>query len=119
MKIIDAHSHIDYITHNIQTDVAGTICCATKESEWKILIENIGTDKNLYGAFGVHPWFVDTVQDGFDTRLHDLLLSNDSLMVGEIGLDKYKPDMDKQIEVFSNQFDIAVKFGIFIVVEPS
>lgn len=109
MKIIDAHSHIDYITHNIQTDVVGTVCCTTKESEWRPLIENMGGDKKLYGAFGIHPWFVDTVQDGFDTRLYDSLLSNDYLMVGEIGLDKYKPDMDKQIYVFTKQLDVAVR----------
>lgn len=109
MKIIDAHSHLDYISHNFQSDVVGTVCCATKESEWEILVKNISMDQNLYGAFGIHPWFVDTVKDGFDTRLYDLLLMDDSWMVGEIGLDKYKPDMDKQIEVFTKQLDVAVK----------
>ncbi len=109
MKIIDAHSHLDYISHNFQSDVVGTICCTTKESEWGILIEKMLEDKNLYAAFGIHPWFVDTVQDGFDKRLKDLLISNNSLIVGEIGLDKYKPDMDKQICVFTKQLDIAVK----------
>ena len=109
MNIIDAHSHIDYITHNFQKDVVGTVCCATNESDWGILINKIKNDKNIYGCFGVHPWFVSDVKDGFEARLEQILKSNDSFMVGEIGLDKYKPDMDKQVCVFERQFDIAVK----------
>ena len=109
MKIIDAHSHVDRITHNFQEDVVGTICCATKESEWGVLVELMKHDKNIYGAFGVHPWFVDSVVDDFDKRLEDLLKTNSKYMVGEIGLDKYKPNMEKQIDVFQRQFDVAIR----------
>jgi TatD DNase family protein len=109
MKIIDAHSHIDYITHDSQDDVVGTVCCATKESDWNILIEMMQNDKNIYGAFGIHPWFIDTTEKDFDKRLEDLLKTNSKYMVGEIGLDKYKPDMEKQIEVFQKQFDVAIR----------
>lgn len=109
MKIIDAHSHIDYVTHKFQEDVVGTVCCTTKESEWNKLVEMIQTDNNIYGAFGIHPWFVDSVVQGYEKRLEDLLKTNRGYMVGEIGLDKYKPDMDKQLEVFQKQFDIAIR----------
>ncbi len=109
MKIIDAHTHIDYITPNFQKDVVGCICCATQESAWQKMIDLIKADKRVYGAFGVHPWFVDGIDDDFDIKLK-LLLQNDSIyMVGEIGLDKYKPYMEKQEEVFIKQFNIAVK----------
>ncbi len=111
MKIIDAHSHIDYITHNYQSDVVRTICCATNESEWDKLTDMITRDKNIYGAFGVHPWFVDEAQFGFEKRLYDLLQSNDDFMVGEIGLDKFKPNMDNQIDVFCRQMNIAVELN--------
>lgn len=109
MKIIDAHSHIDYISHNVQPAVVATVCCATCESEWQNLINITNVDKNVYGASGVHPWFVADIKDGFELRLENLLKSNDSFMIGEIGLDKYKPDMDKQIDVFQKQFEIAIK----------
>lgn len=109
MKIIDAHSHIDSITHNFQEDVVGTVCCTTKESDWGVLVGLMHEDKNIYGAFGIHPWFVDTVEEGFDKRLEDLLKTNSKYMVGEIGLDKYKPDMEKQIAVFQTQFDVAIR----------
>ena len=109
MKIIDAHSHIDYITHNFQNDVVGTVCCTTKESEWAKFLEMMKKDKNIYGAFGVHPWFVDSVQEGFEKRLENLLKTNRGYMVGEIGLDKYKPDIDKQLDIFQKQLDIAIR----------
>ena len=109
MKIIDAHSHVDYITHHHQTDVVGTVVCTTKESEWNALSNLCNQDTNIYGVFGVHPWFVDSVEDGFELRLEHLLKNNTSYMIGEIGLDKNKPDMDKQIDVFIKQFNVAVR----------
>ena len=116
MKVIDAHSHIDYISHDIQTDVVGTIVCAVKESEWDYLV-NLGRFDNLiYCAFGVHPWYIDSVSDGYGLRLENLLNQDSSYMVGEIGLDKNKQDMEKQIDVFCKQFDIAIKLhrSVFI-----
>lgn len=109
MKIIDAHSHIDYITHRQQIGVVGTICCTNDESQWATLTDMIKSDKNIYGAFGVHPWFVNDTLDGFEIRLEQLLKNNSDYMVGEIGLDKYKPNMDKQIDIFTKQLDLAIK----------
>jgi len=109
MKIIDAHTHTDYITHDFQTDVVGCVCCATKESEWQQIVDLMQTDNRVYGAFGIHPWFVDDVKDGFDLRLKQVLNANSNYMVGEIGLDKYKPNMEKQMDVFVKQFNIAVE----------
>jgi len=109
MKIIDAHSHIDYITHKIQPDVVETICCTINESQWHVLSDMAKNDICIRSAFGVHPWFVESVQDGFDERLKDILKTNRSYMVGEIGLDKYKPNMDVQIEIFIKQLEIAIE----------
>lgn len=108
MKIIDAHSHIDYITHNVQPDVVGTVCSTTDESQWQNLIDIINNDSLVYGAFGIHPWFVQNIKDGFEYRLQKLLETNRFYMIGEIGIDKYKPDMDKQIEIFKKQFEISI-----------
>ena len=106
--IIDAHSHIDYISCHLQPDVVGTICCTTNESQWEKLIDITNTDNRVYGAFGVHPWYLDSVQDDFDKRLEELLKNDPNYMIGEIGLDKYKPCMEKQIDIFKKQLSIAV-----------
>ncbi len=109
MKIIDAHSHIDYITHKYQSDVVGTICCTTDESQWSKLIDIMNQDSNVYGAFGVHPWFVDSVKDEFEKRFEQLLKRDTRFMIGEIGIDKNKPNIDKQIDLFTIQLNLAVK----------
>ena len=109
MKIIDAHSHIDYITHKIQPWVVGTVVCATKESDWNNLIDMGHMDDCLYCAFGIHPWFIDTVDMGYESRLEQLLKTDSNYMVGEIGIDKNRPDMDRQIDIFTRQFDVAIK----------
>jgi TatD DNase family protein len=108
MKIIDAHSHLEYISYKAQPDIVGTVCCATNEDDWSVLLNM--NDKNVFPAFGIHPWFLENIKDGFDVRLSEMLEQNKSAMVGEIGLDKYKPDMDKQIEVFIKQLEIAIKY---------
>nr|MBQ0091183.1 TatD family hydrolase [Candidatus Enterousia merdequi] len=115
MKIIDAHTHIDYISHKHQDDVFESICCATNESQWIDLVNIIKNDNAVYGAFGIHPWYLDSVKPEFDERLEELLLNNDSYMVGEIGLDKYKPYLDKQINVFEKQLKVAVKLHRAVV----
>ena len=109
MKIIDAHTHIDYITCDLQPDVVGCVCCAVGESDWNNIVDLAKQDKLVYGAFGVHPWFVESLKDGFDIRLENLLKTDSDYMVGEIGLDKHKPNMEKQVEVFVAQLDVAVK----------
>ena len=109
MKIFDAHTHIDYITPNFQPDVIGAIVCATKQSDWNQIVDLIKHDNRVYGAFGIHPWFVENVCDDFDVCLEILLKTNSDYMVGEIGLDKYKPNMENQLSVFIKQFEIATK----------
>ena len=73
MKIIDAHSHLDYITHNHQPDVIGTVCCTVQENQWHELVDMIKRDNCIYGAFGIHPWFIDSVTREFDNQLEQLL----------------------------------------------
>lgn len=109
MKIIDSHTHIDYITCDLQPDVVGCVCCAVVESDWDNIVDLAKQDKRVYGAFGVHPWFVESLKDGYNVRLENLLKTDSDYMVGEIGLDKHKPNMEKQVEVFVAQLDVAVK----------
>ena len=105
MKIIDAHSHIDCITHLFQPDVVGSVCCAENESQWSRLLNM----DNIYPAFGIHPWFIDSLEKGYEERLYELLKTHPLFMVGEIGLDKYHPNMDIQMNVFIKQLEIAIK----------
>lgn len=106
MKYIDAHCHLfdEKLPDNI-----GAIVNATRPSEWGNVIDIVKNNSNMFGAIGVHPWFVADLVAGWDEKLQDLLIENPEIMVGEIGLDKHKPDMDLQIDVFVRQLDLAVE----------
>ena len=107
-KYIDAHCHLfdEKLPDNI-----GAIVNATRPADWGGVIAQANKNINVWGAIGVHPWFVADLVAGWDEKLQDLLIQNPEIMVGEIGLDKHKPDMDLQIDVFSRQLEIAAELG--------
>ena len=107
-KFIDAHCHLFDCD---LPDNIGAIVNATRPSEWGAVIDLKLNNTNICGAIGVHPWYVADLTAGWDEQLQDLLIQNPDIMVGEIGLDKYKPDMDLQIHVFSRQLEIAAELG--------
>lgn len=101
MKYFDAHCH-DY---KISPNVIGAIVNATYEENWETVIAS--QSKNVIGAIGIHPWHVKNVCDGWGVRLRNTLLDNPDLMVGEIGLDNSRGDMELQESVFIAQLKIA------------
>lgn len=107
-KYIDAHCHLfdEKLPDNI-----GAIVNATRPSDWGEVIKQANQNINVWGAIGVHPWFVSDLTDGWDAPLRELLEQNPGVMIGEIGLDKHKPDMEMQIDVFVRQMDLAVELG--------
>jgi len=108
---IDSHSHINYITHNVQSNVESTIVCAVKESDFVLLNNLVDKDEHIFPAFGIHPWYINSISDNWFDVLHNILIQNHKYMVGEIGLDKYKPDMDVQIDVFTKQLHLAFELN--------
>lgn len=64
-----------------------------------------------HGAIGIHPWYIGDAHNNAIDKLRQILAENPKLTVGEIGLDKYRPDMDRQIEIFCQQLDIATQMG--------
>ena len=107
MIYTDAHCHIIPNTPSDPT-VIGRICNATRESEWANFVEN-ATEENLV-CIGIHPWYLNEIQDGWQNRMADILRADPHIMVGEIGLDKYHDDMPQQIQIFSEQMEMAAQF---------
>lgn len=108
MKYIDAHCHL--FDENLPNNI-GAIVNATRPSEWCDVIAVADKNINVFAAIGVHPWFVGELVAGWDAQMRNLLKQNPGLMIGEIGLDRHKPDMDTQINVFVRQMDLAVELG--------
>lgn len=109
MKYIDAHCHIltdaqmrDAVSHGVGRFIVN----ATRPNDWPAVIELSRCD-NVYGAIGVHPWRVSELRGGWDGELINALGAHPNLMVGEIGLDKNRPDFELQETVFCRQLQIA------------
>lgn len=109
MKYIDAHCHIlseAQMKTAMACGVGRFIINATRTIDWETIVELAQYD-NVYGAIGVHPWFVSGLPDDWDVELVNALVANPNLMVGEIGLDKNRPDFEVQESVFCRQLQIA------------
>ena len=108
MKFFEAHCHLFDCE---LPDNIGAIVNATNPADWGAVIECVHKNPSVFGAIGVHPWNVADLADGWDAQLRDLLVENPDIMVGEIGLDKHKPNMELQIDVFVRQLVIAAELG--------
>ena len=67
----------------------------------------------IYAAVGIHPHDADTADDGCNTELEKLLDRKKVVALGEIGLDYYYDNSERDIqrEVFANQLELAKKVG--------
>ena len=114
MKYFDAHCHLpteSEIAHARDTGVVGMICNATCQREWGAVIGLTQSNPVVFGAIGIHPWFIDDLSDDWAYHLRDILIANPELMIGEIGLDRSKPNIEHQVSVFEQQLLIAHDLG--------
>lgn len=119
-KYIDAHLHLlDERFNHHQTEIihlAETlgiermICNSTKEREWLQVLELSQKHQQVWPNLGVHPWFADSVENGWLQRLEALLHHGAGL--GEIGLDRLAgAETYLQEKVFIKQLELATQLG--------
>ncbi len=106
MKYTDAHCHIFTAPAD---NVAGQVCNATTAADWQKLVQ-IADDRTRI-CIGVHPWHIDSATPDWADCMREILSSNPLIMVGEIGIDKYHPNIDRQIEFFAYQIEIAIEMN--------
>lgn len=86
----------------------------TSPADWEALAEVEGEGHlHVYKAYGVHPWYVDALEEGWEAMLRTYLESG-AVSVGEIGLDNWiRPaDPDRQREVFKRQLQLARELNL-------
>ena len=108
MDYTDAHCHItaSVLPHG----VAAVITNSARMSDWGCVARIVGAG-GIYGAIGVHPWYISDLPDDWSQKMRELLTHEPALSVGEIGLDKYHPDMPHQIDIFKTQIQMARDLG--------
>lgn len=110
----DAHTHLQMIP-NLSDEMAKAeavgvsdfICNATGPDDWQTVIQISKKHPNVHIALGIHPQNVLNLPDKWQKTLETLLWSHSKAHIGEIGLDKLKPDLDVQENVLRQQLDLA------------
>jgi len=126
-EITDTHCHIDNEQFSTDRESILTSCQrlginriivpAVCKSGWDQLLTICNTNKGLYSALGLHPLFINnhTHSDINDLELY--LSKHDVIAVGEIGLDYYIKDADKESQMFyfEQQLSIAENLQLPVI----
>ncbi|MFT6985450.1 MAG: TatD DNase family protein [Psychromonas sp.] len=125
---IDSHCHLDFPCFTVQLDallsqlqekqIIKVIIPATQRSGWHAIQALCAEHAPCYYALGIHPHFIDSLQEDDLLCLQQLLNHSDKkqVAVGEIGLDKYaSADMELQESIFIKQLQLAQRFNLPII----
>ena len=117
-KYFDAHCHLqnvsnvaDVMARAADVGVCGAVCNGTNPADWADVLRIARNVPGVYGAVGVHPWYVQNIASNWATRMREILTEFPDIMVGEIGLDKYRPAPELQENIFIDCLDMAAEFS--------
>ena len=105
VEYFDAHCHLPVAL--VPDSQIGMIVNSAKFSEFDSVSEISAANQNVYGAIGIHPWYIHQIPTDWDSQLYNRLIARPDLMVGEVGLDSHRPDIGTQLHIFERQFEIA------------
>lgn len=120
MKFYDAHNHLqderfggrqaDLMATALRENVAGMVVNGACEEDWPAVLALARQYPAVLPSFGYHPWYLHERTPQWRERLVEFLDQIPSA-VGEIGLDRWKPDLpyEGQEEVFLWQLQLAAE----------
>jgi len=120
MNLYDAHNHLqddrfagrqgELLAACEKVGIKKMVVNGACESDWPQIVEWARENKIVLPSFGYHPWYLHERTDGWQKSLESFLDRIPSA-VGEIGLDRWKPDLPykPQEEVFLAQLRIATE----------
>ena len=128
MQLIDSHTHLDFpdfdadrvqlLARSRAMGVERMVVLGVYQSNWQRLWDLVQTDSQLYAAFGLHPVYVDQHRPEHVSELGEWLnrLAGhpQRCAVGEIGLDFFLPELDRdaQQQLFEAQLKLASDFQL-------
>lgn len=119
----DAHCHLQNATNPDMAinqarahGVGKIVCAATHPDDWHSVCNIVSQHHDIHGTVGIHPWHATNIVPMWRDKMIQILIQNPKLQIGEIGLDKYHPNMDTQIDIMCAQMKIAadLKRGVWI-----
>ncbi|WP_150304572.1 TatD family hydrolase [Pseudomonas saliphila] len=128
MRYIDTHTHLDCPDFDADRDkvisnaksfgVERILIMGITASNWDRLWQLVLSDQALFGAFGLHPIFLDAHRDEHIDRLQQRLATlvdhPQCCAVGEIGLDYFLPELnrERQQTLLEAQLQLASDFNL-------
>lgn len=124
---VDTHCHIykeyyedidSIVNESISNNVNYLINNGCNRKTNEEVINLIDKYKNMYGALGIHPEYVEEYKNEDIDFIVNNLKQEKIIAIGEIGLDYHytKENKDKQIELFESQLKIAEKYNIPVII---
>lgn len=119
MTLYDAHNHLqderfagrqkELIVEAERAGVAAMVVNGSCEEDWDDVARLAASHRIIIPSFGLHPWYVHERSGAWLEKLESCLKKNPDAAVGEIGLDRWKPDLpyEGQEDVFLAQWKLA------------
>ena len=107
---VDAHCHLLKETEFQNAHLVGInriLVNSAHFTDW----DQVQKLPDVIASIGIHPWYVNEASDDWEECMEKYLQTNLNLQIGEIGLDKLKPDFAKQKHVFLTQLKLAQKYN--------
>jgi len=127
LELFDTHCHLDLsvfdidrnvlIKKSVENGIKNILLPGIKKEQWRLVRMHVALNKSLHAALGLHPMFI---KEHTEQHLHDLDLAlklPPISAVGEIGLDFYDKDLnrDKQEIFFRAQLKLATEHNLPVV----
>jgi TatD DNase family protein len=128
MELFDTHCHLDVpefaadrnavLARAREAGVSRMVIPAVDAAGWDYLLEFCHREEGLYPALGLHPIYTEQHRDEHIELLREYVSRERPVAIGEIGLDFYipDPDRDRQTALFEAQLAIAEEFGLPVLV---
>ena len=127
MELIDSHCHLDAAEFDADREavlqrarnsgVRGIVVPGVMAQGWHGLWALCEREPDLYPALGLHPVYLDAHQASDIDRLADWVTDSRPVAIGEIGLDYYLRELDRERQqvLFEAQLEIARDAGLPVI----
>lgn len=126
MRLIDSHIHLNAEQY---CDMLPALLQSARDHSidaWIIpgtTLEGISSQlavttrySSCFNAFGIHPWFLEGLQEHWESILVENIEQHHPIAIGECGLDFSREGQDLQLKVFEAQVVLAEKYQLPLII---
>ena len=126
MRLYDAHNHLQddrfggrqdkLVSEAIEAGVVRMVVNGSCEDDWEAVQSLARRHPCVVPGFGYHPWYLHERTPGWRTTLQRFLDETPGAVMGEIGLDRWKPDLsyEGQEDAFVWQLRLAAERNVAV-----